>query len=153
MLSHVTENLCWRESPGGLLWGYGAQPSGKRGLSWEQGVYTPSTAPWDAVPETWMALNDDSAPVSREDQQALALRCPSPQTHRGFPLPTVTFHLATRPSGSSLETRDLCPQTALSRPGPWGLQLPLPLPNPLSPAPETWEPHRHGSSWARGQSL
>ena len=152
MLSCVSKNLCWRKSPGGLHWGCGAQPSGTRSLSWEQGVYIPSAAPWDAVPETWTALDNDSAPVPREDQEALARRCPSPQTRRGSPLPMVTLHLATRPSGSSLETRDLCPRTAPSRPGPWGLHSPLPLPNPLSPAPKTRELHRHGSSWAGGRS-
>ena len=92
-------------------------------------------------------------PSPRRTQQALAWRCPSPQTCRGSLLPMVTLHLATRPSGSSLETRDLCRQTAPSRPGARGLHSPLPPPNPLSPAPETWEPHRRGSGWARGWSV
>lgn len=108
VLSCLSENLCWRESPDGLCWGCGAQPSGRRG-SQTRGSTLPLQPPGTQCQRPGRLSMTTQPPSPGRTQQALAQRCPSPQTRRGSLLPMVTLHLATRPSGSSLETRDLCP--------------------------------------------
>lgn len=78
----------------------GPSLQGGGGLSWDQGVHTPSAAPWDTVPKTWTALDDDSAPVPREDPAGPGLEVPLapnlqrlPAAHGYSPLGNKTLGL------------------------------------------------------------